>query len=1154
MAGTTSGTATTPIAGVWQRLSWTYTTPATTSYFGFRVASPVGAGSFLITGFLIEKSGFLGDYFDGTGPNRKNLATDGRATTYITTSGQIGWKNTRWFGGGNPVGTYTTLTNILDGPVPGITSYARKTWTNATSPTHNGDTGFDHTVTNMTVVPGEVYSFTSWLRPSSSGKNMQHSIYWYDASNNLTRATGATINNAPAATWSQLTSTVTVPAGMTKMTLASDVGSGTLWVQNDTLDGTGLIIERIGTPSTIYYDGTGDFAYAWNGVANASASLQTATSVPAIGGANNSITYRSGLTGAYVARTIFTSDAITDSGPAFQGTIPTVAASKTYTLSLDVWVDRDRTYRLSVQGAGTTNTTTTFTQTANTTVRRSITFQTNASATGPANVALYLLRSDLLAGYIDVSKILVEEGSIAGAYFDGGSPIKNYANNPSLEANSTSWGFYGGTSGASSVARIAGTGYSGPNYWRGTYTASQTGAHSGGGYGDATIVPGLVYSAFMAVRPSRAQAVNITIEWVGSNRSIISRSSSALYNLAGGVWNELRLDGQQAPVNAVTARVTVYASTISGTAWQIGDTIDFDGLAVTQDLTAGIYVESGVDLTYGWTGVANGSTSTIMGLGLTGWAGAIGGSSAVQSVIQPMTGSKCAMVKTQGSNGDGIYNNDVNVTAGEYYSFSAWIKLTSVVPSLTGVMRWKDSAGTFISEQQSNVSASLIVGQWVRVSMTGIAPANTSKVSIMWRIYMTHTPTVYYVDGVNLVQLPYDVPHFDGSTSAAGDISYAWVGQANNSASIMRGTGVAGLGQMSSGPAIQSSEWSASGTKSIRIFSNYRGFDTYTTLGGDGATGVMRLGMQAGMTYTLVWKTRLSKTLTNIGTQTRWGRPVFFATNPQGLYIETPLGTAPTNAPGVYPNRDTFTVPATATQTFIRLYNGTSGGDNGEIWYDDLMLVEGTYQGDFLNPDQNAFVKWDGTAHASTSVGYYPVLGDFAGTPKKDLSVAGAIIPNTSPANDLSARTVYLCYESYGMTQSYNSLGGYGQSGFSRITFQTQPAGQNQVGCRLDFTGGEFNRVMILNGGRTAGARHIIAINVNPSAGTASACLNGGADITLGGLNVGPGWEANDYTFLGGVSADQKGVRMLVFNADHDRATRLAISRYLGNKYGVPIP
>jgi hypothetical protein len=107
------------------------------------------------------------------------------------------------------------------------------------------------------------------------------------------------------------------------------------------------------------------------------------------------------------------------------------------------------------------------------------------------------------------------------------------------------------------------------------------------------------------------------------------------------------------------------------------------------------------------------------------------------------------------------------------------------------------------------------------------------------------------------------------------------------------------------------------------------------------------------------------------------------------------------------------------------------------------------------------------------------------------------------------------------------------------------------MGVRLDFPGGESNRVVTMNGGRTPG-RHVIAASITDDLKAIYCCLNGGADSWALALNGGTGWASNAL----GVNPPQSetvGLRCFIFNTYHDRATRVAISRYLGNKYGATV-
>lgn len=164
----------------------------------------------------------------------------------------------------------------------------------------------------------------------------------------------------------------------------------------------------------------------------------------------------------------------------------------------------------------------------------------------------------------------------------------------------------------------------------------------------------------------------------------------------------------------------------------------------------------------------------------------------------------------------------------------------------------------------------------------------------------------------------------------------------------------------------RSTDWSASGAGSLQVTpSDAVNTDSHASIEED--AGALRLGMQPGKTYTAVGTIRLAAMQT--GTPSDRARTlVVFTKNPSG-YQENRSAQAP-NAAGATQLRVTFTVPPDATEAFVRLYNGTAQG-GGDVWWDGLMLVEGTYAGAYFDGDTPDTAQtdyaWTGTAHASMS-------------------------------------------------------------------------------------------------------------------------------------------------------------------------------------------
>jgi hypothetical protein len=402
LKGSSSGGTQTLAPGVWTRLSWTMTTPASLGSgndFGVRIAGAGETASFVVTGVLIEKSPVLDTYFDGTSI-RQNLISNSNFAVNTT-----GWS----FAGTAPV---RVDTSIFGKPALQLTRAASAVAIAISTP-------------RFAVTPGQKLSYSA-LGSVATGTAMAIDLEYYNSSGNF-------MSGAPRqylATSAAASTTVTAADTPTRWGIAGAVvpaGAVTaqLRIYRDSgVDGityaTDVLLE-IGDTLNPYYEGTGGLTFSWTGTANASTSLQRGISCPSFLGANQAVVYRIGAVGSLSARTFFTNNTFQDSGFALLTSVSTLSPNKTYTLSCDITTDRNRALRLSIQGAGATSTSAPFTHVAGVKVRRSITFQTNG-VTAVNNVAPYVLRNDLLMGSIDVDNILIEEGSVAQPYFDGSTP------------------------------------------------------------------------------------------------------------------------------------------------------------------------------------------------------------------------------------------------------------------------------------------------------------------------------------------------------------------------------------------------------------------------------------------------------------------------------------------------------------------------------------------------------------------------------------------------------------------------------------------------------------------------------------------------------------------------------------------------------------
>lgn len=195
-------------------------------------------------------------------------------------------------------------------------------------------------------------------------------------------------------------------------------------------------------------------------------------------------------------------------------------------------------------------------------------------------------------------------------------------------------------------------------------------------------------------------------------------------------------------------------------------------------------------------------------------------------------------------------------------------------------------------------------------------------------------------------------PYFDGSTLNAGDWTYAWTGATNNSQSIQMGLPVAGVQAINGASVVTSQGWAGNRTRSLRVASN-----------GYGDNDLARIpitGLQANTTYTALATLRLAAAHASSNSRSR------------SLWVSPSGGTAVSvqapNVAGVYPLSVTFTTGPAGTTADVDLMTGGSAGD--EVWWDNLMVVEGGYAGPYFDgatPDGDNTFDWTGTPDASAS-------------------------------------------------------------------------------------------------------------------------------------------------------------------------------------------
>jgi hypothetical protein len=260
---------------------------------------------------------------------------------------------------------------------------------------------------------------------------------------------------------------------------------------------------------------------------------------------------------------------------------------------------------------------------------------------------------------------------------------------------------------------------------------------------------------------------------------------------------------------------------------------------------------------------------------------------------------------------------------------------------------------------------------WTRI--TGIVPLSGAEDGYSLIVYANHPPAGATFDITEIMETDTGT-YFDGSsgsgyrwtgavnasTSEAFDLTPAWVGAANASASILTGD-LLTSGDIHAAITTRSTKWSKSGSYSLRVspsvIRNVR--DTFWQYG---AYEVMN-GFVAGKTYTAQV---ISYKPVALSIQFPSINILWFWKDGEGYKAKMPTMYAPIQA-GEALIFETFTVPIDATCVMFRLVSNAASGE-GDVYWDNLMVTEGVYTGPYRDGSSPGWL-WDGTPDASTSFG-----------------------------------------------------------------------------------------------------------------------------------------------------------------------------------------
>ncbi|ASX99247.1 minor tail protein [Arthrobacter phage Molivia] len=479
-------------------------------------------------------------------------------------------------------------------------------------------------------------------------------------------------------------------------------------------------------------------------------------------------------------------------------------------------------------------------------------------------------------------------------------------------------------------------------------------------------------------------------------------------------------------------------------------------------------------------------------------------------------------------NGGAFLNSGrVAAVSGESATLSVWM-LGEAGKQMTLESRFLDSAQAILTNKIApTVTAT---GDWQRLSVSHIAPANTASVDLVVRNY-TNGAHVIYTDGVLIEKHSVLFDYFDGSFAASGDFTYSWTGTAHQTTSNQIAPLPASI--VSSGNAPRPVWQSLDRPAATPKFARTQQLITGAALGVNPTDSVH----PASITRTNLMWVRCSR---SVSADVRYRDP-----SGANLLVQ---GTV-TFVADQWQLLRVVGAPSFANASLSLLFttNRLQAGDTVDVG--PHMSVPGVYTGDIVDGTK-PFSKWDGAANASTSVGYPPQLLSLAGKPLYDITDVGSTTLSGGFGNT-EARTIYTVYQNlidipdsnvpiiltYGATALNDTIPN------QFLTLRQQASsnpGNNLIVRRTGGAGALVSRSLVTPNVATWGidntGKAFIQVNNEPTV-TDSITM----DIP------------NERIVINAPSTSSVHIRTLIYRGLHDATTRAAVNRYLGNKYGAPV-
>jgi hypothetical protein len=926
---------------------------------------------------------------------RRNLATHPRGVVAAAIAAQLGAFNTRGFGLG-PTGAGThALVTASDGPVPGSMQYLRKTWTVSGA---SSSTGFDLTTplssgvttAGFPVTAGETYTISAWMRhnaPASKGTRLIG--YFHDAAGAYVNFFSQDSSQTSAQGWVRSSYTFTVPANAVSVGIALDVISGSPWAVNERLDISNVMLEK----STIlgaYFDGTttaaGDFFYAWTGAADASASIQGGYAAPTTGAflcaAIQSTAWAS--TGGKSLRII--PNYPSNSSRAVIAPVIPVVPGETYTIVAKIRMTAPQTGSLWTNARKLSAYFTPIAtlpygpQAPNVEGVQELRWTVTVPDGATGMDARMNMGTEPGGGEMWVDDVMVVKGTYNGPYFDGTTAAKirrNLARDPSAVSGLGWSDYFPGTVPTVSLVTGASDGPEGASTYR-RMAATPVSSNTGGprhAIATGLFSPGDPVTASMWVRTNVAKSMNVVAQYSG-----FGQNYGTAVSVPANVWTKLSVTGT-IPAAAGAFSFSLVPTPSTGWAAGVPLTIDTSRVMIEKLSAAGgtgFFDGSNPLAPYGsaWEGAANDSASYLADTTFTSsWTGTPDASTSVLSaplVTTPMIGTvwgnDSSSLPLQTSEWSALgtkswrqvplngaayqyLNIGASLVAGKVYTALVTFRMVEAQTHATPAARarslvYSESGATIQQSQAPNTPGVTEL----RITFT-LGASGTRLIMFYGQAYsvgaVADSKDVWW-DKLLIVEGNYTGPYFDGSTVPTDpDLTYAWVGAVNGSASAQYGTVATMSGGSNANCAtVLATDWASTGTKSLRQIPNTSSPASYTVFPGHS------LGMIAGKTYTVLAKSRLIAPQTGGLENSGRVRQVMIRQGTGGTDL---FSTKAPNAAGVTEHRLTA-VMMDPNNGSIFLWNGAAAG-GGDVWWDDILVVEGVYNGPYFDGSTPAKVR-----------------------------------------------------------------------------------------------------------------------------------------------------------------------------------------------------